>query len=149
LADERAVAPRPDPGSHVPNVPGNIISVGALVLRDNAILVVRLTYGPTAGTYSLPGGWLDVGEDIETGVDARCLGVIGLRVRADVERSQTDLVWLLEYVSGEPSPQAGEADDARFMPIDEIATRDDVEQIVRELAERHRTGEREAWKLFV
>ncbi len=161
------------------SIPGNIISVGAFVVRDQSVLVVRLTYGPTAGKYSLPGGWLDVGEDIdtaaareveeETGIAARCLGVIGLRVRADVERSQTDLIWLLEHVSGEPRPDENEADDARYLAFDEIATRDDIEEIVSELVTRYRAGnlqtlclaglnvdgaeqpapDREEWKLFV
>jgi 8-oxo-dGTP diphosphatase len=161
------------------SIPGNIISVGAFVTRGESVLVVRLTYGPTAGKYSLPGGWLGVGEDIdtaavrevreETGVEARCLGVIGLRVRADVDRSQTDLIWRLEHVSGEPEPDKNEADDARFIAIDELLARDDVEDIVTELATRYRAGnlkthelrglnvdgtrqsarEREEWKLFV
>lgn len=161
------------------SIPGNIISVGAFVVRDERVLVVRLTYGPTEGKYSLPGGWLDVGEDIdtaaareveeETGITARCLGVIGLRVRANVERSQTDLIWLLEHVSGEPRPDQTEANDARYLTFDEIATRDDVEEIVSKLVTRYRAGdiqtlsldglhvdgadtptpEREEWKLFV
>ena len=169
----------PRPTSRVPTPPGNIISVGAFVVRDESVLVVRLTYGPTAGTYSLPGGWLDVGEDIdtaaarevaeETSVEARCLGVIGLRVRADVERSQTDLIWLLEHVSGEPRPDHNEADDARYLPFDEITARDDIEEIVRDITTRYQSGklqtlihegmnidgadtstpEREEWKLFV
>ncbi len=160
-------------------IPGNIISVGAFVVRDESVLVVRLTYGPTEGKYSLPGGWLDVGEDIdsaaareveeETGVAARCLGVIGLRVRANVERSQTDLIWLLEHVSGEPRPDENEADDARYMSFDDIDGRDDVEEIVGKLVARYRAGniqtlclegmnvdgadtptpDREEWKLFV
>jgi 8-oxo-dGTP diphosphatase len=161
------------------SIPGNIISVGAFVTRGERVLVVRLTYGPTAGKYSLPGGWLDVGEDIdtaaarevqeETGVEARCLGVIGLRVRAEVERGQTDLIWLLEHVSGEPAPDENEADEARYIAIDELLQRPDVEDIVTELATRYRAGtlqthelkglnvdgtqqparEREEWKLFV
>jgi 8-oxo-dGTP diphosphatase len=162
-----------------PTPPGNIISVGAFVVRDESVLVVRLTYGPTKGKYSLPGGWLDVGEDIdtaaarevqeETGITARCLGVIGLRVRANVERSQTDLIWLLEHVSGEPRPDEAEADDARYLSFEEIAARDDIEEIVSKLVTRYRAGdiqtlnlegmhidgadtptpEREEWKLFV
>lgn len=171
--------PPPNPQSPIPTPPGNIISVGAFVVRDDQVLVVRLTYGPTKGMYSLPGGWLDVGEDIdtaaarevqeETGVEARCLGVIGLRVRANVERSQTDLIWLLEHVSGEPRSDEEETDDARFMSFDEVESRDDIEEIVVKMVARYRAGtlqtlchegmnvdgaesatpEREEWKLFV
>jgi ADP-ribose pyrophosphatase YjhB (NUDIX family) len=177
--EERTDSPPPNPESPIPTLPGNIISVGAFVVRDESVLVVRLTYGPTAGKYSLPGGWLDVGEDIdsaaarevaeETGVEARCLGVVGLRVRANVERSQTDLIWLLEHVSGEPRADEQETDDARYMTFDEITSRDDVEEIVGKITTRYRanqlqtlcldgmnvdgadtpTPEREEWKLFV
>jgi 8-oxo-dGTP diphosphatase len=127
-------------------IPGNTTSVGALVLRDESVLVVRLTYGPTKGRYSLPGGLLDVGEEIdsaavretaeETGVETTCAGVIGLRVRSEHGQSQTDLIWLLEYVSGEPRADNDENDDARFMPFEEALERDDVEELVQVLVRR-------------
>jgi 8-oxo-dGTP diphosphatase len=131
-------------------IPGNTTSVGAFVIRDESVLVVRLTYGPTEGRYSLPGGLLDVGEEIdsaavretleETGVEATCAGVIGLRVRSEGGRSQTDLMWLLEYVSGEPRSDGDENDDACFMRFDEALARDDVEEIVQVLVQRAREG---------
>ncbi len=141
-----------DQPEYTHQIPGNITAVGAFVVRDESVLVVRLTYGPTEGRYSLPGGWQDVGEELdtaatrevreETGVEARCIGMIGMRTRTDrdPERTIVDLMWLLEYESGEPEPSDGEADEARFMPFDEVLERDDVEEIVTYLVERYRDG---------
>jgi ADP-ribose pyrophosphatase YjhB (NUDIX family) len=143
------------------------------------VLVVRLTYGPTQGRYSLPGGWQDVGEQIdtaairevreETQVQARCVGLIGMRTRTESEprHSIVDLMWLLEHEQGEPRPDEQEADDARFMPFDEALRRDDDEDIVKYLIQRLQAGtlapqchvgqsvdgssvsKPEEWKLFV
>lgn len=128
----------------------NLTSVGAVVRRDDALLVVRLTYGPTKGRYSFPGGLLDSGEELhtaaerevweETRVRARCAGVIGLRSRSQDGVSQTDVMWLLEHADGEPSPQSDECDDARYLSFDALRARDDVEPLVKTVAERLHAG---------
>jgi ADP-ribose pyrophosphatase YjhB (NUDIX family) len=127
-------------------IPGNITSVGAFVTQGGAVLVVKLTYGPTKGMYSLPGGWQDVGEHIydaatrevqeETGIEARMVGLIGLRTRTVEGRSISDLIWLLEHVSGEPVSDDEETEEARFMLFSEVEERDDVEDIVKLIAAR-------------
>lgn len=132
-------------------IPGNITSVGSVVRRGESVLLVRLTYGPTKGRYSFPGGWQDVGEDLhtaavrevreETGIEARSLGLIAVRTRTEPEHSIVDLVWLLEHVSGDPKPDDEEADDARFMPFDEAEQRDDVVELVPFIVGRLRAGE--------
>jgi 8-oxo-dGTP diphosphatase len=130
--------------------PHNTTSVGAVVRRDDALLLVRLNYGPTRGRFSFPGGLLDPGEHLaeaaereareETGVQARCVGVIGLRTRSEGQSSQTDVIWLLEHVSGEPAPTSVECDAACYLSFDELAQRADVEPLVRQVAERLRAG---------
>jgi ADP-ribose pyrophosphatase YjhB (NUDIX family) len=160
--------------------PRNITSVGALVVREERLLVVRMTYGPSQGRYMLPGGVLDPGETLdlaavrevreETGVEARPVGIVGLRSRYLPERggsTDTYVLWLLEHVSGEPTPDARENDDARFMSFAEIAAREDVVYLVKYLAARIAAGAiaphdivtdyeytlpgttRETWKLFM
>lgn len=130
--------------------PRNVTSVGALVRRDDALLTVRMTYGASRGRYMLPGGLLDPGETLdvaavrevreETGIDARALGIIGVRTRYDGANTDNYVLWLLEYVSGEPRPHDYENDDARFMTFDEIAAREDVVYLVKYLAVRIREG---------
>lgn len=63
-----------------------IVGVGAVVLRDHEILLVRRAHAPRQGEWSLPGGRQELGETIleaahrevaeETGVSIRILGVI-------------------------------------------------------------------------
>jgi 8-oxo-dGTP diphosphatase len=131
--------------------PRNVTSVGALVVRDDSLLVVRMTYGPSKGRYMLPGGLLDAGEALdvaaarevreETGVEARPLGIVGIRSRVDGSNNDTYILWLLEPVSGEPHPDGHECDDCRYLTFDEIAERDDVVYLVKYFAARIRSGQ--------
>ena len=129
----------------------NVTSVGGLVVRDGELLVIRMTYGPTRGRYMLPGGLLDPGETLdqavarevreEAGVEARPLGIVGVRSRVDGLSTDNYVIWLLEHVSGEPDADGHEADDARFIPFAELAERDDVAALVQYLAGRLASGE--------
>lgn len=131
--------------------PRNVTSVGGLVVRDNAVLLVRMNYGPNRGRYMLPGGLIDPGETLdvaiarevleEAGVEARPVGIIGLRSRYDGLNNDTYVLWLLEYVAGEPRPEGRENDDARFFTLAEIEARDDIADLVRYLARRVLRGE--------
>ncbi|HQZ90274.1 MAG TPA: NUDIX domain-containing protein [Thermomicrobiales bacterium] len=130
--------------------PRNVTSVGALVVRESSLLVVRMTYGPSQGRYMLPGGLLDPGETLdvaaarevreETGVEARPLGIVGLRSRYDGPNTDTYILWLLEHLSGEPAGDGQENDDARYLSFVDIAQRDDVVYLVKYLATRLATG---------
>ncbi|RIK42271.1 MAG: NADH pyrophosphatase [Chloroflexi bacterium] len=137
--------------SDTPRPPRNVTSVGALVVRDNALLVVRMTYGVSKGRYMLPGGVLDPGETLdvaaarevreETGVEARPVGIVGVRTRYDGHNTDTYILWLLEHRSGEPAADGHENDDARYMPFGEIETREDVVYLVKYLARRLANGD--------
>jgi 8-oxo-dGTP pyrophosphatase MutT (NUDIX family) len=157
--------------------PRNVTSVGALVLREGALLAVRMTYGPSQGRYMLPGGLLDPGETLdvaavrevreETGIEARPLGIIGIRTRYDGANTDNYVLWLLEYLGGEPVPHGHENDDARFLTFAEIDEREDVVYLLKYIAARIRTGRialqhqaddymyqlpgttRESWKLYM
>lgn len=130
--------------------PRNVTSVGCLVVRDDSLLVVRMTYGPSAGRYMIPGGLLDAGEALdvaaarevreETGIEARPLGIVGIRSRVEGQNNDTYIVWLLEPLSGEPTPDGRECDDCRFLRFDAIAERDDVVYLVKYFAARLRDG---------
>ena len=131
--------------------PRNVTSVGGLVVRGDAVLLVRMTYGPNRGRYMLPGGLIDPGETLdvaiarevreEAGVEARPVGIIGLRSRYDGPDNDTYVLWLLEHVAGEPRAEGRENDDARFFTLAEIEARDDIADLVRYLARRVLRGE--------
>ncbi|HEV7214207.1 MAG TPA: NUDIX domain-containing protein [Chloroflexota bacterium] len=109
---------------------GSTVAAGAVVLRGDAVLLVRLTYSRQAGRYMLPGGYVDPGETItaaverevleETAVTAAVEGLIGLRARVEDGLSNTYCLFLLRYVAGQPRAHGRENDDARWFDIAEL-----------------------------
>ena len=57
-----------------------IVGVGAVVLEAGKVVLVRRRYEPLAGQWSLPGGTLELGETLETGVAREIREEIGLDV---------------------------------------------------------------------
>lgn len=45
-----------------------IVGVGAVVIEDGRVVLVRRRFEPLAGHWSLPGGAVEVGETLEAGV---------------------------------------------------------------------------------
>jgi 8-oxo-dGTP diphosphatase len=131
----------------------NTTGVGGIVVRHNEILVVRMTYGPSRGRYMLPGGLLDPGETLdgavvrevqeETGIIAEPRGIIGVRSRYTDRGTDTYLIWLLQYLSGEPVADGREIEHARFQTHEEIRTPDDIVYKVRYMAEKVFDGDAE------
>jgi 8-oxo-dGTP diphosphatase len=132
--------------SERPRRPRNTTGVGGVVVRQNEILVVRMTYGPSQGRYMLPGGLIDPGEtaDVavvrevreETGIEAAPQGIIGVRSRFTERGTDTYLIWQMDYISGEPEGDGREIEHARFMAFDEIMQRDDVVYLVSYVANK-------------
>lgn len=107
------------------------IAAAGIVVRGNEALVVKKTYGGLKGKWSFPAGFVEPGETIdqtavrevleETGVTARVKQVVAVRtgvIREEI--SDNMVVFLMEYVSGEPRPKPGEIEETRFFPIPEL-----------------------------
>jgi len=45
-----------------------VVGVGAVIVRDGQVVIVKRRYEPLAGHWSLPGGTLELGETLEAGV---------------------------------------------------------------------------------
>jgi len=110
-----------------------------VVLHQERVLLVRLTYSRQAGRYMLPGGYVDPGETIdqavvrevreETGVDAAVDGLIGVRARVEDGVSNTYCLFQLRYVGGTPRPHGRENDDVRWFSLAELGRDDPVEVV--------------------
>jgi 8-oxo-dGTP diphosphatase len=61
-----------------PSLP--IVGVGAVILRDGEVLIVRRANPPLQGQWSIPGGALDLGEKLRDGVAREVLEETGLDV---------------------------------------------------------------------
>ena len=57
-----------------------IVGVGAVIIDDGRVVLIKRRYEPLAGQWSLPGGTLEVGETLEAGVAREMLEETGLEV---------------------------------------------------------------------
>lgn len=105
------------------------VAVGVAVFRDDKLLLVRRTMQPGRGSWSLPGGYLDVGEDPrsaaareaaeEASVDVRITRVVDVFANSPADGGAVFVLYAADWLAGEPSA-GDDADDARFFGRDEI-----------------------------
>jgi 8-oxo-dGTP diphosphatase len=57
------------------------VGVGAVIVQDGRVLLVKRKYEPLAGQWSLPGGAVEVGETLEACLVREMLEETGLEVR--------------------------------------------------------------------
>ncbi|BBH20294.1 NUDIX hydrolase [Paenibacillus baekrokdamisoli] len=107
------------------------VGVGALVVKEEKILLVRRAQEPGKGYWTNPGGYIEQHELIEetiqrevleeAGVEAVIKSVVAVR---DQPRSihNVYIAFSMDYVSGDPIPDGVEVDAAGFFSIEEMAT---------------------------
>jgi ADP-ribose pyrophosphatase YjhB (NUDIX family) len=106
------------------------VGVGAFVVRDGRLLVVKRTYGAIRGLWSIPSGYVEPHESMlmtlerevkeETGIVGRAGALLGVRNRVTQDVNDTFLIFRMDYISGEPRPDAQEVSAAAFIPMDEL-----------------------------
>ncbi|WP_315970531.1 NUDIX hydrolase [Paenibacillus sp. PAMC21692] len=106
------------------------IGVGALVKKDDKMLLVRRAQNPGKGFWTNPGGYIEQLEPIEetivrevmeeSGIEAVVTGVAALRDQPrDIHNVY--IAFAMDYVGGEPRPDDYEVDAAGFFTLDEMA----------------------------
>ena len=111
------------------------VGVGAVVLKDGHVLLVRRDRAPAKGKWSVPGGLVNLGETTEAaaarevveecGLTVRLLGLAGVvdRVVRDPDGRIRYHYVLVDYaavpVSGDLRP-GSDAADARWVPIGDL-----------------------------
>jgi 8-oxo-dGTP diphosphatase len=107
------------------------VCVGAIVVDDGRLLLVRRGHDPAAGSWSVPGGRVEPGETLaeavvrelaeETGLEGVCDKLVGWVERIGEGHHYVILdfaVTLLESAS----PVAGhDAADAAWVPLDQVS----------------------------
>jgi 8-oxo-dGTP diphosphatase len=107
------------------------VAVGAVVLQDGSILLVRRGREPAAGHWSLPGGRVRFGEELHEAVVREVAEEAGLEVVVDhfigwVERLGTDpepyhfviLDFLVTVLDPRQTPTAGDdAEEVAWAPL--------------------------------
>ena len=60
--------------------PRPVVGVGAVIVHDDRVVLIKRKYEPLAGQWSLPGGTLELGESLEAGVAREIREETGLDV---------------------------------------------------------------------
>jgi 8-oxo-dGTP diphosphatase len=67
-------------GTEYPNVP--LVAVGAIVVRDSRVLLVRRGQPPSEGLWAIPGGRVELGETLQEAAEREIKEETGLTIRA-------------------------------------------------------------------
>jgi mutator protein MutT len=113
-------------------VTGPTLAVGAIVVDDDRLLLVRRGHGPAAGTWSVPGGRVEAGETLaeavvrelaeETGVEGVCGELMGWSELLDEPDTHLVILDFRVTVMEATPPVAGDdATEARWVPLGDVA----------------------------
>ncbi|MCU1270447.1 MAG: hydrolase, family [Acidobacteriaceae bacterium] len=113
-----------------------LVGVGAVIIEDGRVLLIKRGKAPLLGEWSIPGGMLELGETMRQGAEREALEETGIVVRA------TDLLGVFDRVVPDDKKAtlyhyvlidflcqkifgdvlaAGDAADARWFTPDEVA----------------------------
>ncbi|MFX1276760.1 MAG: NUDIX hydrolase [Promethearchaeota archaeon] len=125
------------------------IGVGAMLIRNNTLLLIKRKYNPDSGYWSIPGGHLNLGELVEdaairetleeTGFKTKITSLAGIinKIMHDdegkIEYHYVLLNYFVEQVEG-PADQAPMADDdaldAKFVPFNKLRNYELTESLI-------------------
>ena len=146
----------PGSGSLYPEHP--LPAVGAVVFKDDAVLLVKRGKAPAYGMWAIPGGSVRLGETLQAAAEREVLEETGVVIRArepvlvfdTIRRDERGAVRFhyvivdlaADYIRGDP--QAGDdAADARWVRADELTELSVNPATLRLLREHYHFGEKE------
>lgn len=111
------------------------VGVGAIVIKDNKVLLVKRGIPPSKGLWAIPGGHIELGETLQKTAEREILEETGIVIKARKPVYTFDLIerddlgkirfhyivvdLMAEYISGEPLG-ADDALEARWLSWEEI-----------------------------
>ncbi len=112
-----------------------ILAVGAVVFKDQKVLLVRRGKAPAKGMWAIPGGSVKLGETVKQAAEREILEETAIRIRAgepvysfeSIEHDENGEVRFhyyivdleAEYLTGKITP-GDDADDAAWMTVEEL-----------------------------
>ena len=123
------------------------LAVGAVVFKDNKVLLVKRGDPPSKGVWAIPGGSVELGETLKEAAEREILEETGIVIKAgdpcysfeSIHRDDSDRVrfhyYIVDleatYISGEPTP-GDDAQDAGWISR-ELLCRLNVTPVTRKL----------------
>jgi 8-oxo-dGTP diphosphatase len=126
-----------------------LIGVGAIIIEQDRVILVKRAHPPLLGEWSIPGGMLEVGETLRQAAVREVLEETGLRVEVGELLGVFDRIvqdadgrtlyhyvlidYLCRRIAGEPQP-ACDAAEARWFNRDdvgELSLPEDTAEVVR------------------
>jgi mutator protein MutT len=106
-----------------------VICVGAVVLQDHCILLIRQAPGHSlAGQWSIPWGIVDNGETPEdavlretleeSGITAMVSGLLGIQNLST--QDWLGIIFLCQHIAGAPAPDGVETDKAAYFSLTDL-----------------------------
>jgi 8-oxo-dGTP diphosphatase len=107
------------------------VAVGAIAIRDGALLMIRRGHGPAGGRWSLPGGRIEWGELAaealvrelaeETGLTALCGPLVGWTELLDDEHHFVVLDFEVTIVDDGTGVAGSDAAELAWVPLEEVS----------------------------
>lgn len=117
------------------------VSVSAIAIYDDQILMIRRGHGPAQGKWSVPGGKVRFGETLaealvrelleETGLQGICGEFVGICEKIDDEDHYVIIAHLAELIDEYEDPIAGDdAQEVRWIATSELSDYDIVDGLL-------------------